>query len=81
MAALFTAYNAAIFGRCDGHYEGAYAQPDNGWLGVGEFVDGEIEEAIKQRVIKVEHGGAADDEPLESLGDIAGELAAINARK
>jgi hypothetical protein len=81
MGALLTAYNAAIFGRCDGHFEGAYEEPDNGWLGVGEFVNGEIEEAIKQRVIKAEHSEAADDDHLESLGDISGELAAIHARK
>jgi hypothetical protein len=81
MAALLTAYNAAIFGRCDGHFEGAYAEPDNGWLGVGEFVNGEIEDAIKQRVIKIEHSRANDGDHLESLGDISGELAAIHARK
>jgi hypothetical protein len=81
MAALLTAYNAAIFGRCDGHFEGAYAEPDNGWFGVEEFVNGEIEEAIKQRVIKSEHGGVNDGDHLESLGDISGELAAIHARK
>ena len=81
MSALLTAYNAASFGRCDGHFESAYAEPDNGWLGVEEFVDGEIEEAIKQRVIKIEHGGTAEGDHLESLGDVTGELAAIHARK
>lgn len=81
MSALLTAYNAASFGRCDGHFESAYAEPDNGWLGIGEFVDGEIEKAIKQRVIKIEHGEATDGEHLESLGDVTGELAAIHARK
>ena len=81
MAVLLTAYNAASFGRCDGHFESAYAEPDNDWLGVKEFADGETEEAIKQRVIKVEHGGAADGDHLESLSDVTGELAAIHARK
>jgi hypothetical protein len=81
MAALLTAYNAASFGQCEGHFESAYAEPDNDWLGIGEFVDGEIEEAIKQRVINIERGGAADGDNLESLGDITGELAAIHARK
>jgi hypothetical protein len=81
LAALLTAYNAASFGQCEGHFECAYAEPDNGWLGIGEFVDGEIEKAIRQRVIKSEHDGAATEEHLESLGDITGELAAIHARK
>ncbi|GAB7324554.1 hypothetical protein MBLNU13_g08455t1 [Cladosporium sp. NU13] len=81
MAVLLTAYNAASFGRCDGHFESAYAESDNDWLGVEEFVDGEIEEAIKQRVIKLEQGGAAIEKHLESLGDVTGELAAIHVRK
>lgn len=81
MAVLLTAYNAASFGNCDGHFESAYAEPDNDWLEVNEFADGEIEEAIKQRVIKIEHGGTADGDGLESLGDVTGELAAIHARK
>ena len=81
MAALLTAYNAANFGRCDGHFEAAYAEPDNGWLGVGEFVHGEIEEAIKQRVINSERGETAGVDNLESLGDVSGELAAIHARR
>lgn len=81
MAALLTAYNAASFGNCGGHFESEYAEPDNDWLGVEKFVGGEIEEAIKQRLIKVEHGGAADGDHLESLGDVTGELAAIHTRK
>lgn len=81
MAALLTAYNAASFGRCDGHFESAYAEPDNGWLSLEGFVGGEIEESIKQRVLRIEHGGAADGDHLESLGDVTGELAAIHARK
>ena len=50
MAALLAAYNAASFGHCDGHFESAYAIPDNSWLGIGELVDGEIEEAIRQNM-------------------------------
>ena len=81
MAVLLTAYNAASFGNCDGHFESAYAEFDNDWLGVEEFSGGEIQEAIKQRVIKIEHGGTADRDRLESLGDVTGELAAIHARQ
>lgn len=81
MAVLLTAYNAASFGNCDGHFESAYAESDNDWLGVEEFSDGEIQEAIKQRVIKIEHGGTSDGDPLETLGDVTGELAAIHARQ
>jgi hypothetical protein len=81
LAAMLTAYNAAAFGRCDGHFEAAYAQPDNAWLGVAEFGNGEIEEAIKKKVIDSVRGGTADGNRLESLGDITGELAAIHAGK
>jgi hypothetical protein len=81
MAALLTAYSAANFGRCDGHFEAAYAEPDNSWLGIAEFANGEIEEAIKQRVIDSERGGTAEGDHLESLGDISGELAAIHAKR
>ena len=81
MAALLTAYNAASFGHCDGHFESAYAESDNDWLGVKEFMSGEIEEAIKQRVINSERGAKDDGKHLESLVDVTGELAAIHARK
>jgi hypothetical protein len=49
MAAMLAAYNAASFGSCDGHFESAYREPDNSWLGVEEFVDGEIVEAIRKK--------------------------------
>ena len=54
LAALMTAFNAASFGHCDGHFESACGEPDHERLGVEEFVDGEVEEAIKQGVIKLE---------------------------
>lgn len=81
MTALMTAYNAASFGRCEGRFESAYAEPDNTWLGIGEFVDGEIEEAIRKKVRDGEQGVKVDGEQLESLRDVTGELAAIHARK
>ena len=81
LTAMLTAYNAAAFGSCNGHFEAAYAEPDNTWLGVGEFVDGEIEEGIRKKVMEIERGGTAGGNQMESLGDITGELAAIHAGK
>jgi hypothetical protein len=81
LGAMLTVYNAAAFGPCDAHFEAAYAEPDNTWLGVDEFVDGEIEEAIWKKVMDVERGGTAGGDQMESLGDITGELAAIHAGK
>jgi hypothetical protein len=49
VAAMLAAYNAASFGSCDGHFESAYREPDNSWLGVEEFVDGEVVEAIRKK--------------------------------
>jgi hypothetical protein len=81
LAAMLTAYNAAAFGRCDGHFEAAYVEPNNAWLGIAEFGNGEIEEAIEKKVIDSERGGTTDGNRLESLGEITGELAAIHAGK
>lgn len=80
MGAMLTAYNAAAFGQCDSHFEAAYAEPDNQWLGVEEFAHEEIEEAIRKRVVaalsKPSILSAASQQ--ESLGDVAGELAATH---
>jgi len=52
----------------------------NGWLGIEEFANGEIEGAIKRKAFNCERGGASDGHQLESTGDITGEIAAIHAR-
>jgi hypothetical protein len=79
MAATLTAYNAASFGSCDGHFESAYREPDNSWLGVEKFVDGEIVEAIRKRAADVQHDSRPVEVQLENLRDVTGELAAIHA--
>ncbi|KAK3673975.1 hypothetical protein LTR78_006177 [Recurvomyces mirabilis] len=38
MGAMLTAYNSASFGRCDCHFESAYTEPDNAWLGVAKIL-------------------------------------------
>lgn len=79
MIAMLTAYNAASFGTCDGHFESAYAGTDNAWLGIEEFVSGEIEEAIKMKATASSNDVQFDGQQ-ESLADVAGELAAIHGR-
>ena len=49
MAAMLTCYSAASFGSCDGHFESAYVEPDNSWLGIEQFANGEIVEAIRKK--------------------------------
>lgn len=76
MAGILTLYTAAAFGRCEGHFEAVYADPDNEWLGVDTFSRGEVEEAIKKRVTVgsyVTQSGTGDQ---ESLRDVTGDLAA-----
>jgi hypothetical protein len=79
IAAMLTAYNASSFGGCDGHFKSAYREPGNSWLGVEEFVDGEILEAIRKRAAYIRHGSGPVDVQLENLRDVTGELAAIHA--
>jgi hypothetical protein len=81
MAAMLTAYNAASFGTCDGHFESAYREPDNPWLGVEELVGGEIVEAIRNKAAGVLYCSEPDNIQLEDLSDVTGELAAIHAGK
>lgn len=72
---LMIAYAAATFGNCDGHFESAYAEPDNGWLGVDLFTNNEIEEAIRKRVTLgtwAEQSGTSGE---ESMKDVSGGLA------
>jgi hypothetical protein len=79
MAVMLTAYNAASFGSCDSHFESAYREPDNPWLGVVEFSDGEIVESIRKKAADGPHGSEPVDVSLENLRDVTGELAAIHA--
>jgi hypothetical protein len=79
MAAMLTAYNVASFGSCDGHFESAYTEPDNSWLGVEEFVNGEIVEAIRTKAAGVLYGSEVDGVQLENLSDVADKLAATHA--
>jgi hypothetical protein len=81
MAAMLTAYNAASFGSCNGHFESAYTEPDNSWLGVEEFVDGETVEAIRKKAAGALYGNGPGGVQLESLTDVTGELATIHAGK
>lgn len=81
MAALLTAYSAATFGNCDGHFESAYTESDNSWLGVEESVDGEIVEAIRKKAAGALYGNGPGGVQLESLSDVTGELAAIHSGK
>jgi hypothetical protein len=81
MAAMLTAYNAASFGSCNGHFESAYREPDNSWLGVQGFVDGEIVEAIRKKAAGALCGNGPGGVQRESLSDVTGELAAMYAGK
>ena len=76
MKALMTAYNAATFGTCDGHFESAYVNPDNGWLGVDTFRKNEIEEAIRRRVTVGTYAAQSATADQESLGDVTRDIAA-----
>lgn len=76
MLNMFTAYAAATFGRCDGHFESAYAEPDNEWLGVGLFVNNEIEEAIKRRVTVGTYAAQSATAGQEDLKDVSDGIAA-----
>jgi hypothetical protein len=79
MAAMLTVYKAASFGTCDGHFESAYREADNSWLGVGEFIDGEIVEAVRKKAAGASHGSRPDSVQLENLSNVTGELAATHA--
>ncbi|KAM0696243.1 hypothetical protein Q7P36_003489 [Cladosporium allicinum] len=81
MAAMLTAYNAASFWSCDGHFESAYREPDNSRLGVEEFINGEVVEAIRKKAAGVSYGSGTDGVQLEHLSDVTGELATIHAGK
>ena len=81
MAAMLTAYSAASFGSCDGHFVSAYVEPDNFWLGTEEFANGEIVEAIRKKAAGASYGSGIDDVELENLSNVTGELAAIHAGK
>lgn len=76
MADLMTAYAAATFGSCDGHFEAAYADPDNERLGVDTFSHDEIEQAIRQRITLGTHAAQSATTGSESLRDVTGDLAA-----
>lgn len=77
---MLTAYNAASFGRYEGHFETAYAEPVQRLAGHWRIREWEIEGAIKRKAFNCERGGASDGHQLESTGDITGEIAAIHAR-
>lgn len=80
MAAMLTAYNAASFGkRCEGHFESAYQEVDNAWLGITDFTSGETEKAIRDKAVSSGEKSAGSER--ESLSDVTGELAAIHKRK
>lgn len=71
LANMITAYGAAAFGNCDGHFEAAYTKLDNGWLGVDVFTKNEIEEAIKQRINVGSYALQSGTAGQENLSDVA----------
>ena len=71
MASMLTLISAMTFGK--GHFDGAYKDPDNAWLGVtGAIDDRAVENAIHYRLQKGKAGHATG----ENLTDVADQLAA-----
>ena len=71
--AMVTLVAAATFGK--GHFEGAYAHPDNEWLGVDTFEGNEIEEATRLRVTEGKWAVRSGTDKVESMNDVAGGMA------
>lgn len=71
--AMFTLIAAATFGK--GHFDGAYSNPDNEWLGVETFAGDEIEEAIRLRVTQGKWAVRSGTDNVESLKDVSDGLA------
>lgn len=71
MGTMLTLYSAMAFGT--GHFDGAYKNPDNAWLGVMSTIDGDaIDDAINHRLTKGKAGHATG----ENLTDVADQLGA-----
>lgn len=78
--AMIAVISAATFGN--GHFAGAYTNPDNDWLGIEPMEEKEVDEAIRRRM--AEGPGfafSASSANIEGMGDVAnGLLAKYNDR-